>query len=145
LVAFNRVRAGAAMYANHDAELFVVPVGAAPGAGTSIRLAANDPVACSNKTSPGVNNHYARWAPNAPSFNGTKYYWLIYGSYRAGLPRVNSKYDGTSHLISQLYATAVTVKDGVYKTYKSIYLWWQPTVTTNLTPVWDNLRIPPSN
>jgi hypothetical protein len=37
------------------------------------------------------------------------------------------------------------VRSVVYKTYKSIYLWWQPTVTTNLTPVWDNLRIPPSN
>jgi hypothetical protein len=59
--------------------------------------------------------------------------------------RLRGRRSGTIHLISQLYATAVTVKDGAYKTYKSIYLWWQPTVTTNLTPVWDSLRIPPSN
>jgi hypothetical protein len=46
--------------------------------------------------------------------------------------------------------TAISLeKDGTYKTYKSIYLWWQapptdPTPLINTTPVWDIIAIPPA-
>jgi len=46
--------------------------------------------------------------------------------------------------VSQLYLTAITIENGQYKTYHSIYLWNQPTSTLNTTPVWDIIDIPPA-
>ena len=143
VLAFDRVPAGEVMYANPHAELYMVPLGAAPGAGAAIRLAANDPVQCTGLTSPGVNNHYPRWAPAAPSYNGRTYYWMAYASNRSGIPAVTSRYDGVTRPITQIYLTAVTIEDGVYTTHGSIYVWWQPQ-TLNTTPVWSNLVIPPA-
>jgi hypothetical protein len=40
--------------------------------------------------------------------------------------------------------TAVSLENGKYKTYKSIYLWWQPDTTVNTTPIWDMISIPPA-
>ena len=55
LLAFTRVTAGQEMFANPNAEMWVVPHQAGAQAK---RLAANDPPACSGKSSPGVNNHW---------------------------------------------------------------------------------------
>jgi hypothetical protein len=149
MVLFDRVPSGQVMYANDAAEMYLVPLGGAPGAGTAVRLAANDPVACTAQTSPGLNNHFPKWAPVASSYQGRTYYWIIYSSNRAGIPCVNSTYDGKCHKISQLYLTAVSVENGAYKTYKSVYLWWQALPTdahpmVNTTPVWDMIEIPPA-
>jgi hypothetical protein len=145
MVLFDRVPSGQVMYANQRAEIFFVPMGSAPGAGTAVRLKANDPVSCSGKSSPGVNNHFPKWAPAASTYNGRTYYWVIYSSNRAGIPPVTAtKGDNKSHEISQLYLTAISVENGTYQTYKSVYLWWQPTNMVNTTPVWDMLQIPPA-
>jgi hypothetical protein len=148
MVLFDRIPAGGVMYANPAAEIFYVPLGNAPGAGTAVRLAANDPVACSGKTSPGVNNHFPRWAPQAQvNSAGRTYYWVVYSSNRTGLPKQTSQYDGVAREISQLYLTAISLENGTYTTYKSIYLWWQapptdPVPYVNTTPVWDMIAIP---
>ena len=153
MVLFDRVPSGGVMYANPAAEMFFVPLGSAPGAGTAVRLDANDPVACTGKKSfnaggPGVNNHFPKWAPAAKTYKNRTYYWVIYSSNRAGITPVTGM-DGTKREISQLYLTAISVEGGTYKTYKSIYLWWQqlPTdknPTVNTTPVWDMITIPPA-
>jgi hypothetical protein len=150
MVLFDRVPSGGVMYANPAAEMYFAPLGSAPGAGTAVRLNANDPVACTGKTSPnpGVNNHFPKWAPAAQTYNNRTYYWVIYSSNRAGLPPVTGQ-DGTKREISQLYLTAISVEGGTYKTYKSIYLWWQmlpsdKNPTVNTTPVWDMITIPPA-
>ncbi len=151
MVVFDRIPAGGVMYANDAAEMYFVPLSSAPGAGTAQRLAANDPVACTKKSSPGINNHFPKWAPVAQSYNGRTYYWIIYSSNRADYdPQfqcVKSSYDGNCHKISQLYLTAISVENGSYKTYKSVYLWWQALPTdahpmVNTTPVWDMITIP---
>ena len=143
LVVFDRVKSGEVMYANTNAELFFVPMGSAPGAGKAVRLDANDPVKCSGKASPGINNHFPKWAPQAVDWKGRTYYWVIFSSNRAGLPTVKSS-DGKERQVSQLYLTAISVENGQYKTYHSIYLWNQPTKTLNTTPVWDMISIPPA-
>ncbi len=148
MVLFDRVPSGGVMYANPAAEMYFVPLGSAPGAGTAVRLAANDPVACTGKTSPGVNNHFPKWAPGTATYNNRTYYWVIYSSNRVGLTPVADS-TGAVHQVSQLYLTAISVEGGTYKTYKSIYLWWQmlPTdknPTVNTTPVWDMITIPPA-
>jgi len=149
MLLFDRVPSGQGMYANPQAEIYFVPVGSAPGAGTAVRLAANDPVSCTGKTSPGINNHFPKWAPKSGTYKNRTYYWVIYSSNRTGLPKQTSKYDSVSREISQLYLTAISVENGAYKTYKSVYLWWQapPTDSTpmvNTTPVWDMITIPPA-
>ena len=126
MLAFDRVPAGEVMYANPNAELYMVPLGSAPGAGAAIRLAANDPVQCTGLTSPGINNHYPCWATAAPAHNGRTYYGMAYASNRADIPAVTSRYDGVARPITQIYLTAVTIEDGVYTTHGSIYVWWQP-------------------
>jgi hypothetical protein len=148
MVLFDRVPSGGVMYANPAAEMFFVPLGSAPGAGTAVRLAANDPVACTGKTSPGVNNHFPKWAPAAATYNNRTYYWVIYSSNRVGLTAVADS-TGALHQVSQLYLTAISVEGGTYKTYKSIYVWWQMLPTdknpmVNTTPVWDMITIPPA-
>jgi len=144
LVLFNRVPSGQVMYANPNAEIFFAPMPGAPGAGTPVRLKANDPPQCAGAPSPGINNHFPKWAPASALYNGRTYYWVIFSSNRAGLPPVKSPYDGKDHQISQLYLTAVSVENGQYTTYHSIYLWNQPTTSINTTPVWDMLVVPPA-
>ena len=148
LVAFTRVPGGEQMYANGNAELAVVKVGA--GGGQAVRLVANDPPKCSGKSSPGINNHWPKWAPAALSAGGRRYYFLLFSSNRVDIPPVDRKYpdpsglaDGQVH-VTQLYVSVVV--DGGEKgmtTYPAIYLWNQPTATLNMTPIWENLTIPP--
>jgi hypothetical protein len=126
LLAFNRIPMGNNMYNAPAAELFVIP----SDGGTATRLVANDPPACSGKTSPGVTNSWPKWAPESSTIGGKTYYWLIYSSTRGagGNP--------------QLYVTGVVVENGTITSYSSLYLWNQPEAENNHTPAWDVFKIP---
>jgi len=118
------------MYNQPAAEVFVVP---ATG-GTPTRLAANDPAACpggSGAASPGAQNTWPKWAPQANAFGAKTYHWLIFSSTRAGLGK------------SQLYVTAVVVDGTTIATYPAIYLWNQDPTLNNSVTAWDVFQIPP--
>ena len=87
-------------------------------------------MACTGRTSPGVQNTWPKWAPEAArAADGKTYHWLVFSSTRGG-PR------------SQLYVTAV-VKDGdTLTSYPAIYLWNQDPASHNLVPAWDVFEIP---
>jgi hypothetical protein len=138
LVVFDRVPAGGVMYANPMAELYVVP---RAGAAEAKRLPANDPPTCSGKASPGVNNHWAKWAPVVGAFGSKKYYWLIFSSNRYGTPPVVAN-DQSVVQVSQLYATAIVVDETQTQMFPAIYLWNQSAATLNTTPAWDPFSIP---
>ena len=124
-VAFSRLPNGQSSYNNASSELFVVP---AKG-GTATRLAANDPPACSNQTSPGVLNSWPKWSPETQTASGRKYYWISFSSARGGGK-------------PQLYVGGVVVeKDGSVKTYKALYLWNQPASDGNHTAAWDVFKL----
>jgi hypothetical protein len=143
LLAFTRVPSGQEMFANPNAEMWIVPH--QPGAKAQ-RLTANDPPACSGKASPGVNNHWPRWSPDRRTSGDTTYYWLIFSSNRYGLPPVTTSSNGqsTTVQVSQLYITAVTVEGevNIVTKHAAIYLWNQPQSRLNTTPAWDNFNIP---
>jgi hypothetical protein len=153
LVVFDRVPAGGVMFANPMAELWVV---AAKDATKAYRLEANDPPKCTGLASPGVNNHWAKWAPGSkptggkpgafahdvmPQADGKTYYWLIFSSNRYGTPPVRAR-DGSLVQVSQLYATAIVVSETTFQMYPAIYLWNQSAATLNTTPAWDRAQIP---
>ena len=92
------------MYANPQAEIYVVPT----AGGTATRLKANTPPACSGKTSPGVNNHWAKWSPDVASGPKGKYYWMIFSSNRANIPPGTSS-KGRTIQISQLYLAPILI------------------------------------
>jgi hypothetical protein len=125
-VAYNRVADGASSYNDSAAEVFVIP----GAGGTPVRLAANDPPACSGRTSPGVTNSWPRWAPSVGTHGGRSYYWLIFSSTRSagGNP--------------QLYITPVVEDGGAITSYPALYLWNQPAAENNHTPAWDVFDIP---
>jgi hypothetical protein len=127
LIAFNRVPDGQSSYNNNQAEVFVIPA----AGGTPVRLAANDPPACSGKTSPGVTNSWPKWAPSVTAVNGKRYYWLTFSSTRdaAGNP--------------QLYVTPIVDDGQNLVTYPALYLWNQPATENNHTPAWDDFSIIP--
>jgi hypothetical protein len=155
LVAFNRIStANGALYYNPDGEIWVVP----SAGGTPTRLAANDPPACTNQGSPGITNSWPKWSPSTRNVGGKTYYFLIFSSAR--------QYDGQFTLTdpwgetgpatsSQLYLASIVVDDasGEITTYPAVYLWNQNNLvengaltqqhTFNLTPAWDEFRIPP--
>ena len=142
LLAFTRVTAGQEMFANPNAEMWVVPHQAGAQAK---RLAANDPPACSGKSSPGVNNHWPKWSPDRLTYDNRTYYWLIFSSNRYGLPPVTTSSNGQTKTVqvSQLYITAVVVDEmNVVDHYSAIYLWNQPQNRLNTTPSWENFHIP---
>ncbi len=125
-VAFNRVADGASSYNNASAELFVIP----SAGGTPVRLAANDPAACSGRVSPGVTNSWPKWAPDVGTSGGRTFYWLTFSSTRR---------PGNT---PQLYISPVVEENGVLTTYPALYLWNQPPAENNHTPAWDNFDIP---
>lgn len=124
LIAFSSVPKGQTSYNNSQAEVSVVP---ATG-GTATRLAANDPPACTGKSSPGVINSWPKWAPETLSYGGKQYYWISFSSARVGAN-------------PQLYVGGVVVENGVVKTYKAIYLWNQPPTDGNHTAAWDVFKL----
>jgi hypothetical protein len=139
VVAFTRVPAGEPMYNNSHAEIYVAPI----AGGSALRLAANDPPACSGRISPGVNNTWARFAPDVTHGARGAYYWLIFSSARADLPpAVSSK--GRTIPMQQLYLAPIFIDLGfnIAISYPAIYLWNQPTDTVNLTPEWVTYSMP---
>jgi len=151
LVAFNRVAAidNAVMYYRPDAEIHVIP----SNGGTAVRLLANDPPACAGETSPGIINSWPKWSPTVVSTapgsagEGKTYYWLVFSSARNypgsfQLPR--TQYSPPDTRSSQLYMAGVVVDgaSGEIATYPAVYLWNQDTTTSNLTPAWDDFKIP---
>jgi hypothetical protein len=127
-LAFDRIPQNTQMYNQPLAEVFVIP----SAGGTATRLAANDPAACTGKTSPGVTNSWPKWAPEASTGpSGETYYWVIFSSTRD--PMGNP----------QLYISGVVVKNGVIETHGALYIWNQPSTENNHTPAWDNFMIPP--
>jgi hypothetical protein len=148
LIAFNRLAQSDAnvtptgepydggMYFNPAAEVWIVP----SAGGQAIRLAANDPPACAPAVTPnptvyptksGWDNSWAKWSPEVSEVNGTKYYWLIFSSYRYDIspPR------------GQLYMTGVVQTEVNTTTYPAVYIWNQDLTTSNHTPAWDTFKI----
>jgi hypothetical protein len=154
LVAFNRVAKidGGAMYYRPDGEIYVVP----SKGGKATRLMANDPPACTNEKSPGVINSWPKWSPRTMSVKSLNpefglpprtFYWLVFSSARAypgqfQLPKGQTSPGDTRS--SQLYMTAVVRDDtnGTLTTYPAVYIWNQDPTTSNLTPAWDEFKIP---
>lgn len=125
LIAFNRVASGASSYNNASAEVYVIP----STGGTAVRIAANDPPACSGKASPGVTNSWPKWSPGTMASGAKQYYWLTFSSTRS--PGANP----------QLYVTPVITQGNVISTFPSLYLWNQPAAENNHTPAWDDFAI----
>ena len=138
-VAFNRTdNQPVNSYDQPAAEVFVVP----GRGGSPTRLRANDPPACTGLASPGMTNSWARWAPKAESFEGQKYYWVVFSSKRRQAAAARP----------QLYVAAVVTKiDGGVETlaaeYPAIYVTAQDAAGNNHTPAWDFFeveQIPPN-
>lgn len=151
LVAYTRAPVATGYhYYRTDGEIWVTPI----AGGTATRLAANDPPsnssACPNEQSPGVLNSWPKWSPSGSSdAAGNKYYWLIFSSGRSYPEQFELAADewtpkSLDRRSSQLYLAAVVVdKDGNIVTYPATYIWNQTTDTANLTPAWDEFKIPP--
>jgi len=138
MIAYTSIPAGEPMYANPHAEIYVVP----SGGGAATRLKANDPPSCAGKSSPGVNNHWAKWSPEVATGPQGKYYWMIFSSNRANLPTgLSSK--GRVIQISQLYLAPVLISGETFQvaSFPAIYLWNQPTTSVNTTPAWETFDI----
>ena len=133
-------------YYRAEGEVAVVPA----AGGMPIRLQANTPAACTGQTSPGVLNSWPKWSPTVETdAAGNKYYFLIFSSAR--------KYDeqfqitpnqytpaGTDARSSQMYLASIVVPPncGQPVDYPAVYIWNQTPATSNLTPAWDEFKIP---
>jgi hypothetical protein len=114
--------AATSTYANPRSELYVVE----SAGGLPQRLASNDPPACSGRSSPGVSNSWAKWAPRVQEVAGKRYYFLAFSSTRADLKQ------------NQFYASALVVgESGQITTYPALYFWNQPSAESNHQPVWS--------
>jgi hypothetical protein len=146
LLAFTRIDNGTGwIFYRPEAEVWVVPA----SGGTAIRHAANDPAQCLNQQSPGLLNSWPKWSPGVEAANGKKYYWLVFSSARnlgeTVRPEIPAnKYSPAERRSSQLYMAAVVVDAaGNTTTFPAVYLWNQDATTNNLTPAWDEFKIPP--
>jgi hypothetical protein len=135
-VAFNTLKDNGVIYDNANAELFVIPT----KGGNKIRLSANDPPACSGKSSPGITNSWPKWAPEVQERNGKRYYWVVFSSRR---------HDKTQK--PQLYVAPVVVdsSSGEVTTYPAMYFRNQESIQQweswgNHTPAWDVFEIEPA-
>lgn len=131
-LAFNRSDTAPTSYDQATAEVFLIP----RAGGEPTRLKANDPPACTGLKSPGITNSWSRWAPQAPTFGGLRYYWLVFSSKR----RAASGYK------AQLYMAAITTKfengmEVVVGDYPAVYFGPQNANESNHTPVWDNFVV----
>jgi len=171
-LAYTRAPSTEDMYYNSHDEVWVVP---AEGATTPTRLGANDPPACAGKSSPGVTNSWPKWSPDVQTCpNGLTYYWIVFSSSRDGVAwgsgtRMynDSNAPTEAKSTSQLYLAGMTVNQGTgeVKTYPAVYIWNQPSATSqslpvckgtsgtsvspgtpqsNHTPIWENVTIPPT-
>lgn len=133
LLAFNRHDQPVNSYNQPAAEVFVVPA----AGGSPVRLAANDPPACTGLVSPGLTNSWARWAPTAEASGEQRYYWLVFSSRRRALSN-----DGMGALRPQLYISAIVTTAGaggetIAKEYPALYVTSQDPNENNHTPAWD--------
>lgn len=140
LVAFTRVPSTSSSYDKRPSELWVLPFAGGQG-GSPLRLAANDPPACSGQASPGLTNSWPKWSPDVVAEGGTTYYWLAFSSRRDPRHLDPADEEAVDRPRPQLYVTAITVTGGVITTYPSIYFWNQPELENNHTPAWDNFAI----
>jgi hypothetical protein len=168
LIAFNRVPSGLSMYDQPQAEVYVVAPSTVTCDGTpsaQCRLKANDPVACTGSSSPGVQNTWPKWAPlPSPTSGGSTkgnlgsdgklYYWVTFSSTRAtactvtvtsGAPNslCTAQQASTDLGHAQLYVAGVVVdpSSGAITTYPAIYMWNQDGALSNLIPAWDYFPI----
>jgi hypothetical protein len=145
-IAYNRVaNINGYFYYRADGEVAVVP---ATG-GSAIRLQANTPPACTGETSPGLLNSWPKWSPTVETDDaGNKYYFLVFSSarkYDGQFQIAPNKYTppGTDARSSQMYlATIVVSPAGAITDYPAVYIWNQTPATSNLTPAWDEFKIP---
>ncbi len=144
------------IYYHPQGEIYVVP----SAGGSPVRLAANDPPACTGEVSPGVTNSWPKWSPTVRTgpegtpHEGKRYYFLLFSSARRSPFRLGQ---GPA---SQLYLTTlVELPGGELRSYLAMYLWNQsfeitgeaadgtaivtPLQTSNLTPAFDEFVIPP--
>jgi hypothetical protein len=153
LIAFNRAKLdGAPIYYRPDGEVYLVP----GEGGEALRLRANDPPTCSGEKSPGIINSWPKWSPSvalvaarSDEFDVARtYYWVIFSSarqYEGQFTLARTQYSPNDTRSSQLYMAAV-VRDESTKeleTFPAVYLWNQDPATSNLTPAWDDWKLPP--
>ncbi|MCH2108882.1 MAG: hypothetical protein MK135_06100, partial [Polyangiaceae bacterium] len=146
LIAYNRAGTDGYIYYRPDGQINVI----AAAGGTPTNLIANQPPVCTGESADNVINSWPKWSPSVSTdAAGGKYYWLVFSSARA--------YDGTFIVprdyytpveldtrSSQLYLTAVYVAaDQSVTSYPAVYIWNQNSSTSNLTPAWDEFKIPP--
>ena len=124
-IAYNRVPGGMSSYNNSQAEVYVIPA----AGGAPVRIAANDPSACTGAVSPGVTNSWPRWSPGAQDNGGRRYYWLTFSSTRSGGQQ-------------QIYVAPVVDNGITLTTYPALYPWNQAASDDGHTPAWDNFSIP---
>ncbi|MBK9263470.1 MAG: hypothetical protein IPM54_27150 [Polyangiaceae bacterium] len=127
-LAFNRSDAATSSYDTPSAEIFLVP----SEGGVPTRLKANDPQECTGLKSPGLTNSWSRWAPQAPMFEGLKYYWLVFSSKR----RV------AAGLRPQLYVSAIVTKvengkEVIHAEHPAALVTPQNPMESNHAPSWD--------
>lgn len=129
--------------------------------GALTRLIANDPVACGgDEITKGLMNSWPKWAPKALSVEGKTYYFVIFSSARKYekqfvIPAGQYTPPTLDRRSSQLYMAAVVIDEATSKitTYPAVYLWNQSRLVSggvvsdiemgsNLTPAWDDFKIP---
>lgn len=139
------------VYYRPDSDIYVIP----SSGGTATPLISNAPM-CEG-TEGQLYNSWAKWAPSFGSKNGRTYYFLIFSTARNSPMDIDRGNQRTSPA-SQLYMTTVIVEaDGSITSGPAIYLWNQRNLissvgdeatrtellTNNVTPAWDQFRIPP--
>jgi hypothetical protein len=137
-IAFNRMPTGVTgnTYNNPSAEVFVIP----SAGGTATRLLANDPPACLKVTSPGINNSWGKWSPEAKTVDGKTYYFLVFSS---GRDPVAMDALGTGGY-PQLYVAPIVVDaSGQVTSYSALYFRNQVEAEHNHTAAWDVFMLPP--
>jgi hypothetical protein len=99
-----------------------------------VRLSANDPPACTGKTSPGLTNSWPRWAPTAEEFGGKKYYWIVFSSIRRETKNPQLFVAG---IVTSESGGVVTIE----KTHPALYVSAQTATDNNHTPAWDVFQV----
>jgi hypothetical protein len=144
------------LYYRPESEIWIAPTIATTTAATgetteagAIRLKANDADVCNTLTTgrKGLGNSWAKFSPRVNSGTGKTYYWLIFSSTRdtPENQRVavgDPQYRPVDTLYSRLFMAAFTVEGGKVTTYPAVYLWNQDETSNNLTPAWDEFKIP---
>lgn len=145
-------------YQNRLGEIYLV----SSNGGALTRLIANDAVACAgDDVSMGLMNSWPKWAPKALTVDGKTYYFVIFSSARKHekqflIPAGQYTPQTLDRRSSQLYMAAIVVDkaSGAITTYPAVYLWNQSRLvvdgevtdiemSSNLTPAWDDFKIPP--